>query len=115
MMLELGKTKNEVQVVDGERSCFTYAPDLAEASKDLIESSTEYGMYHLVNDGIATWYEGVRELYRLAGIGTKVIPVSSDCFPRPASRPNFSALANTKRPLLRPYTEALADFVQETI
>lgn len=113
-MLELGKTKNEVQAVDGERSCFTYAPDLAEGSKTLVESSTEYGIYHIVNEGVATWYEGVRELYRLAGIRTKIIPVSSDYFPRPARRPSFSALANTKRPPLRPYVEALRDFLWES-
>jgi dTDP-4-dehydrorhamnose reductase len=112
MMLEFGKTKSEVMVVDGERSCFTYAPDLAEASKALIDDAAEYGVYHLVNEGMATWYEGVQELYRLAGIETKIVPVSSDHFPRPAKRPDFSALANTKRLKLRPYTEALADFVR---
>ena len=113
MMLELGKTKTEVQAVDGERSCFTYAPDLAEASRALIEDSAAYGIYHLVNEGVATWYEGVQALYRLAGIETTVMSVSSDHFPRPATRPAYSALANTKRPKLRAYTEALRDFLRE--
>ncbi len=112
MMLELGRTKPEVMAVDGEQSCFTFAPDLAEASKELIEDRATFGVYHLVNEGVATWYEGVRELYRLAGIKTKVIPVASDHFPRPARRPEFSALANTKRPKLRPYTETLAEFLR---
>lgn len=114
MMLAFGKMKPEVQAVDGEQSCFTYAPDLAEASKVLIEDGAEYGVYHLVNEGVVTWYEGVRELYRLAGIEMKVIPVSSDHFPRPAKRPVYSVLANTKRPKLRPYTEALAEFVRKS-
>lgn len=113
VMLEAGKTKHEVQVVDDEKSCFTYAPDLAMASKSLIESGDAYGFYHLINEDFATWYEGVLELYAQAGLQTKVSPVSSDAFPRPAKRPLFSVLRNTKRPLLRSYTDALKDFLQE--
>ncbi len=115
MMLEFGRTKTSVQAVDGERSCFTYAPDLAVASRALVEDGATYDVYHLVNEGIVTWYEGVRELYRLAGIETEVVPVPSGHFPRPAARPEYSALANTKRPKLRPYTEALAAYIRQEL
>ncbi len=111
-MLELGKTKPEVSVVDGEMSCFTYAPDLAVATKELLESGDAFGIYHLINEGAVTWYEGVLELYRQAGIETPVKPVSADAFPRPAKRPAFSVLVNTKRPKLRHYSEAIADFLK---
>ncbi len=112
VMLEQTEKKSEVCVVDDEKSCFTYAPDLAMATKELIESENEYGTYHLANEGTATWYEAVGELYRLAKKETKVIPVSSDTFPRPARRPSISTLLNTKRPSLRHYTEALQEFLQ---
>lgn len=112
VMLEKGQAQSEVQVVDDERSCFTYAPDLAEATKALIEDQTPYGIYHLPNEGEVTWYEAVQELYRLAQMHTKVIPVTSAAFPRPAKRPQVSTLLNTKRPKLRPYQEALAEYLQ---
>lgn len=115
VMLELGKTKPEMSAVDSEMSCFTYAPDLAKATKELLESGDAFGIYHLINEGPVTWYEGVLELYRQAGIATPVKPVTPDAFPRPAKRPTFSVLLNTKRPKLRHYSEALKDFLTEKI
>lgn len=111
VMLEQAGTKPEVQVVDDEKSCFTYAPDLAQATKELVESESEAGTYHLANEGAATWYEAVQELYAFAGKDTKVTPVASSAFPRPAKRPSCSVLLNTKRPKLRHYTEALQEFL----
>lgn len=115
VMLEQALKKSEVQAVDDEKSCFTYAPDLAQATKALFESESESGTYHLVNEGAATWYEAVQELYAFVGKDTKVIPVGSDMFPRPARRPSCSVLLNTKRPKLRHYTEALEEFINEGI
>lgn len=112
-MLEVAKTKNEVEVVNEEKSAFTYAPDLAEATKGLIESESEYGVYHLTNTGSATWYEAVIELYKTAGIATAVVPVGSESFPRPARRPACSTLINSKQPLLRSWQEALKEYLQE--
>lgn len=112
VMLEQAGLKSEVQAVSDEKSCFTYAPDLAQATKELVESGSGFGTYHLANEGAATWYEAVGELYRLAGKEMKVLPVTSDTFPRPARRPRCSVLLNTKRPRLRHYTEALQEFLK---
>lgn len=111
VMLEQAETKKEVSVVDDEKGSFVYAPDLALATKELVESGDEFGTYHLINEGSATWYEAVQELYRLAKKEVSVVPVTSDAFPRPARRPNVSTLLNTKRPKLRHYTEALKEFL----
>lgn len=112
VMLEQAGLKKEVQVVDAEKSCFTYAPDLAQATKELIEAQSAFGIYHLANEGAATWCEAVQELYRLAQKETAVIAVSSETFPRPAKRPQCSVLLNTKRPKLRHYTTALREFLE---
>lgn len=113
MMLEAGKAEQEVQAVDSEKSKFTYAPDLALATKDLIESGEPAGIYHLANEGAVTWYEAVQELYRQAGLSAKITPVTPEAFPRKALRPRFSALINTKRPPLRRYEVALAEYLSE--
>lgn len=110
-MLETAREKLEISVVDDEKSCFTYAPDLAQATLVLIQDNAPYGIYHLPNSGGATWYEAALELFRLAKIDIVVKPISSDAFPRPAKRPKYSVLLNTNRPVLRSYTEALAEFL----
>lgn len=113
IMFELGKTKDEVQAVDDEMSKFTYAPDLAVASKEIVENNLSYGVYHVANDGAATWYDGVKELYKIAGITTKVVPVPPETFPRSAERPSSSVLKVTKIKNLRHYTEALGEYLEE--
>lgn len=113
VMLKAGRERTEVQAVDSETSKFTYAPDLAWATKALIEEEAPYGIYHLVNEGAVTWYEAACELYRQAGIKTPVIPVGPETFPRPAHRPLFSALINTKRPPLRRYEAALTEYLSQ--
>ncbi len=111
-MFEAAKGKTEVVAVDDEKSCFTYAPDLALGSKVLEQDGRPYGIYHLVNEGAVTWYEAARELFRIAGTDIIVKPVSADAFPRPAKRPHTSALRNTKFIEFRPYTEALREFLE---
>lgn len=112
-MLEVAEGKDEVSVVDGEKSRFTYAPDLALATKVLEQHVAPYGVYHLVNEGAATWYEAAQELFRLAGVSVAVKPVAPEAFPRPARRPRCSELLNTKFIPLRPYTEALEEFLKQ--
>lgn len=117
MMLEKGRNvenNEEIKVVDDEKSCFTYAPDLAQATKALIEDDTPYGIYHLANNGTATWYEAAQELFQAAGMDVSVKPVDADAFPRLAKRPKNSTLLNTRRPKLRPYMEALQEFLKES-
>lgn len=112
-MLALSEGKTEVSVVDGERSCFTYAPDLAEATRTLLEDGAAGGVYHLANEGAATWYQAACELFALVKPDIAVRAVPPEAFPRPAKRPAYSELLNTKRPALRDYRVALREFVAE--
>ncbi len=112
IMLAKGKTETQVDVVDDERSCFTYAPDLALATRQLIESASAPGIYHLPNEGSATWFQAALELFRKAELRVEVVPIASQGFLRPARRPRSSVLLNTKRPRQRPYTEALTEFLE---
>lgn len=112
IMLKLAESKNEIDVVDEEVSCFTYTPDLAAATKDLIESKNPYGICHITNSGSCTWYKAAKELFKLAGINIKVNAVAGDKFPRPAKRPKYSVLLNTKLDNLRDYKEALSEYLK---
>lgn len=112
VMLNLAKQHQQVKAVDDEKSCFTYTPDLAAATKKLIESDQGYGFYHLTNSGSSTWYEAAVELYKLKNIDIKVEPIKSDALTRPAKRPKNSTLLNTKFEPLRPWQEALKEFLK---
>lgn len=111
ILIGLSYSQNYLNVVDDEISCFTYAPDLAVATKSLMEDKCDYGIYHLSNEGEYSWYEGIKELFKIIENKAVIKPVSGEALLRKAKRPNFSVLKNTKRKALRPLTEALADYV----
>jgi glucose-1-phosphate thymidylyltransferase short form/dTDP-4-dehydrorhamnose reductase len=111
-MLKLADEKDELELVDEEQSSPTYAADLAEQTKLLVEGSYLPGIYHATNEGSCTWYEFASEIFRQSGKTAKVHRVNADRFPRPARRPKFSSLKNTKLPRMRLWQEALADFLK---
>lgn len=111
IMLNFSKEKSEINAVDDEKSCFTYTVDLANEVKKLIENKAEYGIYHITNSDPATWYEAVKVLYNLTNSKTKINKINSGDLPRPATRPSKSTLINTKLTPLRPYTEALKEYL----
>ena len=112
-MLDLAKTKSELKVVDDQHGKPTYTRDLAVYLKELVLDHAPSGIYHGVNEEETTWYDFTREIFRLANVATPVQPCSTDEFPRPAKRPAWSTLLNTKRPLMRPWREALRDYLQK--
>lgn len=106
-MLSRIKSGQDIQAVDDEISRFTYAPDLAQKTKDILENEESFGIYHITNQGDASWYDAIRELLETEGIDRSLQPVSGEIFKRPAQRPKQSSLINTKTPPLRPWQEAL--------
>jgi dTDP-4-dehydrorhamnose reductase len=112
-MIELSEKLPELKVVDEEWSCFTYTPDLAEATLELISAKMPFGIYHIVNSEPCTWYGYTKTLFEILGKEVKLTPVPASTFPRPAKRPDYSVLLNTKLPPLRSYREALKDFLNK--
>ena len=112
VMVNLAKTKPELAIVDEEVGSPTYTQDIAAATLRLIEEKFEPGIYHLVNDGPGvTWYGFAEEFFGLLGVKTPRRPVSSALFPKPAKRPKYARLLNTKFPPLRSRLEALKAFL----
>jgi dTDP-4-dehydrorhamnose reductase len=111
IMLDLSEKRDAIEVVSDEINNLTYAPDLAEATGRLLATPPASGIYHLTNSGGASWFECAREVFRIAGRKTTAIPVPAARFPRKASRPAKALLLNTKQPLLRPWQEALREFL----
>jgi len=111
IMMNLSKEKDELDVVDGEEGCFTYTLDLAKETLKLIEEKKDFGIYHITNLKSYTWFKALKLFFKLAGIKTKINPVSSDFFSRPAQRPAYSVLKNTKLKPMRKLKDALSEYV----
>ena len=96
-MLKVGKNHEEVRVVNDQIGNPTYTLDLAELLVDMI-CTEKYGNYHATNEGdYISWYDFTKEIYRQAGLKTKVIPVSTEEYGlSKATRPKNSRLDKKK-------------------
>ena len=94
-MLRLAESQKEINVVNDQIGSPTYTYDLAVLLADMVETE-KYGRYHATNEGLCTWYEFAKEIFRQAGADVKVNPVSSDEFPAKAKRPHNSRMDKSK-------------------
>lgn len=88
---------NEVRVVNDQFGQPTSAEDLSKQIVNLVIAKKNFGIYHGTNSGVATWYEFAQEIFSLAGEEkSRLIPVSTSEFSRPAKRPKYSVLSHDK-------------------
>lgn len=92
-MLKLGKEKDFIKVVNDQRGNPTNANDLAYHILK-IALTNEFGIYHCTGNGECSWYDFAKKIMELAEINCKVLPCTTEEFPRPAKRPSFSSLNN---------------------
>jgi dTDP-4-dehydrorhamnose reductase len=93
-ILRLAASRSEIDVVDDQRGCPTYAADLAQAIAQLCQQDAR-GIVHATNRGNCSWFEFAREIVGRAGLTTIVKPTTSDKFVRPAERPKYSVLSSS--------------------
>ena len=96
-MVNVGKTHEEVRVVNDQIGTPTYTYDLARLLVDMCETE-KYGYYHATNEGgYISWYDFCCEIFRQYGLNTKVIPVSTEEYGlSKAARPANSRLDKSK-------------------
>lgn len=90
-MLRLGQTHDSLRVVKDQIGTPTYTPDLARLLADMIETD-RYGCYHATNEGgYLSWAEFAEEIFRQAGMRTKVIPVTTEEYGLSKARRPFNS------------------------
>lgn len=101
-MLNLGKTRESLSVVNDQIGTPTYTYDLSRLLVDMIETD-RYGRYHVTNEAdYISWYDFTCEIMRQASLidpdyaKVKVNPVSSDAYPAKAKRPSNSRMDRSK-------------------
>lgn len=96
-MLRLSRERTEIGVVGDQIGNPTYAKDLAETVLQLIVSrTTSYGIYNYSNEGVVSWYDFAKEIFRLSGSNIKLNKIETKDYPTPAIRPKYSVL-NTEK------------------
>jgi dTDP-4-dehydrorhamnose reductase len=115
-MLELSKKNDELKVVNDQRGTPTSTEELTGMIKYLINTEN-YGLFHGTCEGQCTWYEFTKEIFRQKGITTKVLPCSTEEYPRPAPRPEYSVLENymlkmTSNFMFKEWKEALEIYLK---
>jgi dTDP-4-dehydrorhamnose reductase len=89
------RNASEVKVVNDQIGQPTFAGDLAKQIVELVLSDAPAGIYHGTNGGQATWFEFAQTIFAIIGADvSRVVPVSTTEFPRPAKRPGYSVLGH---------------------
>lgn len=118
-MLSLGKKYDSVRVVCDQIGTPTYTLDLSRLLVDMIQTE-RYGCYHATNEGgYISWADFAGEIFRQAGMSTRVVPVTTAEYgASKAMRPFNSRL--DKRKLkesgfepLPPWRDALRRYLRE--
>ncbi len=108
-MLRLGTERDEVRVVADQVGSPTSASDIARAIATLsthflnpLKSDVPNGIYHFTNSGVASWYDfavAIFEEAKALGVALKcdrVVPITTQDYPTPATRPAYSVLSCQK-------------------
>ena len=105
-MISLAKDRPELKVVDDQIGCPTWTVELANGIIKLFDKP--YGTYHVCGSGSTSWYGFAKEI--LKNCEVKILPCTTEEFPRPARRPKYSIMDNGK--ICRNWQDALKDYME---
>ncbi|HET8988779.1 MAG TPA: dTDP-4-dehydrorhamnose reductase [Humibacillus sp.] len=94
-MLRLAGERDTLSVVDDQRGQPTSTVDLSELLLRLVDADAPSGTYHGTSSGETTWCGFARAVFEESGLDPeRVLPTTTDAFPRPAPRPSYSVLSH---------------------
>ncbi len=109
MMLRLGAERDEPAVVDDQRGCPTYVGHLAAATRELVDASAPFGIWHLAAAGDCTWADLAEAIFEEADLDCRVKRITTAEFGAKAPRPPVAILRSEKdAPELPHWREGLA-------
>jgi dTDP-4-dehydrorhamnose reductase len=92
-MLRLAEDHDQVRVVRDQIGSPTSAKELARVMH-LLEPTDNYGLFHATCEGSCSWADFAKEIFALAGTGTKVSAITTAEYGSPVKRPAYSVLDN---------------------
>jgi dTDP-4-dehydrorhamnose reductase len=94
-MARLERERDTVSVVDDQTGSPTWSRDLARGLHALVREDPPAGVLHCTGTGETTWFAFTRAIFEELGADpSRVLPTTTDAFPRPAPRPAYSVLSD---------------------
>ncbi len=94
-MLRLAAERETLSVVDDQRGQPTSTVDLSDLLVRLVEAGAPSGTFHGTSSGETTWCGFARAVFEESGMDPeRVLPTTTEAFPRPAPRPAYSVLSH---------------------
>jgi len=96
-ILKASRENKSIRIVDDQMGSPTYTGDLAVALKQLAGASRDIGreVFHVSNAGQCSWYGFAKEILK-KNENVRVEAIKSEELKRPAERPKYSVLDNSK-------------------
>lgn len=100
-MLRLAKERDELRIVDDQHGAPTWSRTIADTTALILAQArvgghewwdSNGGIYHLSSQGRTTWCGFTAAILEEAGIACRLVPITTDQYPLPAARPQYSAL-----------------------
>lgn len=124
-MLKFGKEREIVNVIDDQIGSPTRAKDLSEAIINIINNKNyqtkthKSGIFHFSNEGIISWFDFAKEIFKLSNSNCKAVRVKHNQFPTLAKRPKFSVMNKNKIQKqfnidILNWKKALSEYIRET-
>lgn len=95
-MINLAKSRDSISVVSDQIMVPTSTLFIAKSVKNLLSNDVPRGVYHIVPNGHASWYDLASYVVQKLDLQCDVKPCASDEYPTTARRPDYSVLSNAK-------------------
>jgi dTDP-4-dehydrorhamnose reductase len=91
------RNHESLNVVNDQVGAPTWTLDLASAIIEILEKKPIPGIYHVTNSESCSWFEFAQAIAKTLNVDEKLVkPTDSKSFVRPAVRPKYSVLSNSK-------------------
>lgn len=112
--IQMAQEGQRMRFVDDKWGSPTYTVDLANQIAKIAENRLR-GVFHIVNDGRATWKEVAEQAFKSMGLTHTVVGISKSEWPTPAERPTDTSLVSYRSgwnglPPMRPWQDAMDDW-----
>lgn len=120
-MLRLAKERDELNVVNDQFGCPTYAGDLAACIITLIKQNSQSGIYHYCGNESMSWYDFANKIITIAYKQKKIakLPhlngISSLEYITPVKRPSYSIMDTSQISTEQVYFSNLDDCLDKII
>jgi dTDP-4-dehydrorhamnose reductase len=100
-MLRLAKEREELRIVADQHGAPTWSRTIADTTALILAQARaggqpwweqNGGLYHLASQGRTTWCGFTQAILEEAGIECRLVPITTDQYPLPAPRPQYSVL-----------------------